>query len=126
MSESGLTIEITGTNYELNDRERKYIDDKCRKLANHMSAHSHKSAFVSAKITRIGQPGEDKYQCAMVVTLPDKTLNASEVAETPTAAADITEEKMQRQILKYKTERRNDGVNRGGIMARIKASLRRK
>lgn len=126
MSESGLTIEITGTNYELNDRERKYIDDKCHKLSNHMSAHSRESAFISAKISRIGQPGEDKYQCAMVLTLPDKTLNASEIAETPTAATDIAEEKMQRQILKYKTERRNDGVNRGGIMARIKASLRRK
>lgn len=126
MAETNLTIEISGTNYELNDRERQYIDEKCRKLVNHLSNHSRATAFVSAKITRIGQPNEDKYQCAMVLTLPDKTLSSSEIAQTPTAATDIAEEKMQRQILKYKTERRNDGVNRGGIMAKIKASLRRK
>ena len=35
------------------------------------------------------------------------------------------ERKLQDQIRRYKTERRNDGVNRGGFVAKIKRSLRR-
>ena len=78
MSSKTLSIEISGTNYKLSDQEQDYIDRKCRKLVNHMPMHSRRSAFVSAKISLLTQPGDDKYQCDVVLTLPDKTLVASE------------------------------------------------
>ena len=80
MSSKTLSIEISGTNYKLSDQEQDYIDRKCRKLVNHMPMHSRRSAFVSAKISLLTQPGDDKYQCDVVLTLPDKTLVASETA----------------------------------------------
>ena len=126
MSSKTLSIEISGTNYKLSDQEQYYIDRKCRKLVNHMPMHSRRSAFVSAKISLLTQPGDDKYQCDVVLTLPDKTLVASETATSVAAAIDIVERKLQGQIRKYKTERRKDGVNSGGIMAVIKRTLRRR
>ncbi len=126
MSSKTLSIEISGTNYKLSDQEQDYIDRKCRKLVNHMPMHSRRSAFVSAKISLLTQPGNDKYQCDVVLTLPDKTLVASETATSVAAAIDIVERKLQGQIRKYKTERRKDGVNSGGIMAVIKRTLRRR
>lgn len=126
MSSKTLSIEISGTNYKLSDQEQDYIDRKCRKLVNHMPMHSRRSAFVSAKISLLTQPGDDKYQCDVVLTLPDKTLVASETATSVAAAIDIVERKLQGQIRKYKTERRKDGVNSGGIMAVIKHTLRRR
>lgn len=126
MSSKTLSIEISGTNYKLSDQEQDYIDRKCRKLVNHMPMHSRRSAFVSAKISLLTQPGDDKYQCDVVLTLPDKTLVASETATSVAAAIDIVERKLQGQIRKYKTEHRKDGVNSGGIMAVIKRTLRRR
>lgn len=126
MSSKTLSIEISGTNYKLSDQEQDYIDRKCRKLVNHMPIHSRRSAFVSAKISLLTQPGDDKYQCDVVLTLPDKTLVASKTATSVAAAIDIVERKLQGQIRKYKTERRKDGVNSGGIMAVIKRTLRRR
>ena len=126
MSSKTLSIEISGTNYKLSDQEQDYIDRKCRKLVNHMPMHSRRSAFASAKISLLTQPGDDKYQCDVVLTLPDKTLVASETATSVAAAIDIVERKLQGQIRKYKTERRKDGVNSGGIMAVIKRTLRRR
>lgn len=126
MSSKTLSIEISGTNYKLSDQEQDYINRKCRKLVNHMPMHSRRSAFVSAKISLLTQPGDDKYQCDVVLTLPDKTLVASETATSVAAAIDIVERKLQGQIRKYKTERRKDGVNSGGIMAVIKRTLRRR
>ena len=104
MSSKTLSIEISGTNYKLSDQEQDYI----------------------AKISLLTQPGDDKYQCDVVLTLPDKTLVASETATSVAAAIDIVERKLQGQIRKYKTERRKDGVNSGGIMAVIKRTLRRR
>ena len=86
MSSKTLSIEISGTNYKLSDQEQDYIDRKCRKLVNHMPMHSRRSAFVSAKISLLTQPGDDKYQCDVVLTLPDKTLVASETATSVAAA----------------------------------------
>ena len=125
MSDKVLSIEISGTNFKLTDQEQSYVEKRCRKLVNHMSTHSRKSAFVSAKIAKVGQKSGDRYQCDIVLTLPDKTLVAGEVSPSLTEAVDEAERRLQDQIRRYKTERRNDGVNRGGIVAKIKRSLRR-
>lgn len=125
MSDKVLNIEISGTNFKLTDQEQSYVEKRCHKLVNHMPTHSRKSAFASAKITKMNQKSGDKYQCDIVLTLPDKTLVAGEIAPSLTEAIDETERKLQDQIRRYKTERRNDGVNRGGFVAKIKRSLRR-
>lgn len=126
MSDRTLNVEISGTNYKLNDREQDYVNKKCRKLVNHLSSRSRDGAFVSTKITKLDPKDGNEFQCDAVLTLPDKTLVASEKSPTLAAAIDEVEHKLQNQIRRYKTARRNDGVNRGGIVAIIKRSLRRR
>ncbi|MDO4271714.1 MAG: ribosome-associated translation inhibitor RaiA [Candidatus Saccharibacteria bacterium] len=126
MNDQTLNVEISGTNYKLNEHKQAYIEKKCRKLVNHMSNRSKDSAFVSVKITKIDPKAGNEFQCDATLTLPDKKLVAGEAAPDLMTAIDIVENKLQGQIRKYKTERRNDGVNRGGIVARLKRSLRRK
>lgn len=125
MSDNTLTIEISGTNYKLSQREKNYTEKKCRKLVNHMSARLKESAFVSVKLTKIDPKDGNEFLCEAVLTMPNKTMAASESAPNLEAAVDIVENKLQRQIRKYKTERREDGL-RGGIMSYLKRSLRRR
>lgn len=126
MSDRTLHVEISGTNYKLNDKEQKYIEKKCKKLVNYIPHHSRQSAFASAKITKIDQKDDNKYQCDVVLTLPDKTLVAGDTAPNALAAVDIVEAKLRGQIRRYKTARRSDGVRTGGFVAFLKRSLRRR
>lgn len=123
---SALTVEISGTNCKLSKAQSAYIEKKCRKLTKHLSNHSKSSAFISVKVTELDGKVGDRFQCDATLTLPDKTMAASEPASTLNAAIDIVENKLQRQIRKYKTERRSDGLTKGGVMARIKRCLRRR
>lgn len=126
MSVKQLNIEISGTNYDLPAHERDYIGKKCAKLINYIPRHGRESAFAATKVTMINQKSDNKYQCDVTLTLPDKTLSASETAPNALAAIDLVEQKLRGQIRRYKTERRNDGVRTGGIMGFIKRSLRRR
>ncbi len=126
MSDKRLNVEVSGTNYEITDREQNYIAKKCEKLIDYIPRHGRESAFAAAKSTMINQKNDNKYQVDVVLTLPDKTLSASETAPNALAAVDIVEEKLRGQIRRYKTERRNDGVRTGGWVAKLKRSLRRR
>lgn len=106
MSDKTLKVKISGTNFKLTDSEQEYVDKKLQKLVNHMSEHGRESAFVSCKITRIDQKtSDDNFQCDVVLTLPEKSLVASETAQSIQAAIDGAEPKLQGQIRRYKTER---------------------
>ncbi len=119
-------IEITGTNYKLNPKEHQYVYKKCAKLISYIPRHGRESAFISAKVALINQKNDNKYQCDIVLTLPDKTLVAGETGPNALATIDMVEQKIRGQIRRYKTARRNDGVRTGGFMAKIKQSLRRR
>lgn len=126
MSEKRLNVEISGTNYDITDREQNYITKKCEKLIDYIPRRGRESAFAAVRVTMINQKNDNKYQIDATLTLPDKTLSASDTAPNALAAIDIVEEKLRGQIRRYKTERRNDGVRTGGWVAKLKRSLRRK
>ena len=125
MSKS-LNIEIAGIHYELDEKLEKYINKKVSKLVDYIPRHARPAAFASIKISKVDQKDNNKYQCDIVLNLPDKTLVAKDLAPNPYASVDITEAKLKSQIRRYKTERREDGVNTGGFMAKVKRSLRRR
>ncbi len=111
---------------EIDDRTRKYVSKKCEKLIDYIPRQSREAAFASVKLEQIDQKDNNKYESTIVLTLPDKQLIAKDMAPNALAAVDIVEAKLRGQIRKYKTERRTDGVRTGGIMARVKRTLRRK
>jgi ribosomal subunit interface protein len=125
MSDKTLSVEITGINLKIDDKTRKYVAKKCNKLVDYIPRHARPSAFANAKLTLVDRKDNNKYECEIVLTLPDKTLVASDTAQNPLAAVDIVEAKLRGQIRRYKTERA-DSVKRGGIMARAKGVLSRR
>jgi ribosomal subunit interface protein len=124
MSNKSLNIEITGIHLEIDQKSHDYITKKITKLVDYIPRHAREVAFAAARIEQINQKNNNKYECEVVLTLPDKKLVASDAAPNVLAAVDIVEAKLRGQIRKYKTEQQS--AKRGGIMAFVKRSLRRK
>ena len=121
-----LTSEVTGIQFELDDKIKKYIDKKISRLVDYIPRHARPTAFANTKITKVDQKDNNKYECEIILTLPDRTLVARDLAPNAYAAVDIAEVKLKSQIRRYKTERRVDGVRTGGFVAQLKRSLRRR
>ena len=126
MSGKGLSIEITGIRLEIDKKTNEYARKKMTKLIDYIPNKAREVAFAAVRIEQINQKDNNKYECEVVLTLPDKKLVAKDAAPNVLAAVDILEAKLRSQIRKYKTERSAGGARRGGIMAFVKRSLRRK
>lgn len=126
MSEKSLDIEITGIHYEIDKKTNNYIQKKIAKLIDYIPKKARVAAFASIKIALVNKKDNNKYECEVVLTLPDKKLVAKDAAPNALAAVDIVEAKLKTQISKYKDERRADGKHSGGFVAIVKRSLRRK
>lgn len=121
-----LQIEISGIHYDIDDKTDAYIKKKVAKLVDYIPRHARPSAFANVKITQVNQKDNNKYECEIVLTLPEKVLVAKDYAPNALAAVDVVEAKLRSQIRRYKTERRVDGVRTGGVIAKLKSSLRRR
>lgn len=122
-----LKTEITGIHCELDEKTEEYARRKVAKLVDYIPRHARPSAFANVKISQTNQKDKSgKFECEIVLTLPDKVLVASGDAPYILASIDAVEVKMKSQIGRYKTEHRADGVRTGGFMAKLKKSLRRK
>ena len=126
MSDKSLDIEITGIHYDIDEKTNDYAHKKIAKLIDYIPKKAREAAFASIKISQVNKKDNNKYECEAVLTLPDKKLVAKESAPNALAAIDIIEAKIRSQIRKYKTERQEGGANRGGFMAFVKRSLRRR
>ncbi|MCL2451450.1 ribosome-associated translation inhibitor RaiA [Candidatus Saccharibacteria bacterium] len=126
MSDKALSIEITGIHLEIDKKTSEYTRKKMAKLVDYIPRRAREVAFAAIRIEQINQRNNNKYECEVVLTLPDKKLVAKDAAPNVLAAVDIVEAKLRSQIRKYKTERSADGARRGGIMSFVKRSLRRK
>ncbi|MCL1877082.1 ribosome-associated translation inhibitor RaiA [Candidatus Saccharibacteria bacterium] len=121
-----LQIDISGIHYDIDEKTESYAKKKVAKLVDYIPRQARPSAFANIKITQVNQKNNNKYECEIVLTLPEKVLVAKDYAPNALAAIDVVESKLRGQIRRYKTERRADGVRTGGIIAKLKKSLRRK
>ena len=125
MSDKALSIEITGIHLEIDKKTSEYTRKKMSKLVDYIPRRAREAAFAVIRIEQINQRNNNKYECEVVLTLPDKKLVAKDAAPNVLAAVDIVEAKLRGQIRKYKTERSAGSARRGGIMSFVKRSLRR-
>ncbi|MCL2174075.1 ribosome-associated translation inhibitor RaiA [Candidatus Saccharibacteria bacterium] len=125
MGNKSLNIEITGIRLEIDKKSRNYIMKKMTKLVDYIPRRARDVAFAAVRIEQVNQKNNNKYECEVVLTLPDKKLVARDAAPNVLASVDIVEAKLRSQIRKYKTERL-ENTRRGGILARAKSILRRR
>lgn len=114
-------IAITGINYEVDERTKKYVEQKVNKLAKYIPRHAKKSASAEVKLVHIDKKNGNKYKAEIILHVPDKTLTAKDSTVNILAAIDIVEAKLKAQLAKYKEQHTEDR----GTLSRFKRSFAR-
>lgn len=119
-----MHIDITGVRYTPDAQTKKYVMKKIGALDRYISRHARKTASAEVKLREVNRAYGNKYECDVILYVPDLTINAKDSTVNMLAAVDIVEEKLRVQLKKYHDER-TDHRGRHGIVSRFKNRLRR-
>lgn len=97
-----IPIDITGRNFELDDKITKYVNTKFGSLDKYVRKHS--SGAKGSVILEIDKSNREDNECVCDVTIEirGQKLHAKEATLNMYAAIDICEAKLKTQVLKYK------------------------
>jgi putative sigma-54 modulation protein len=113
-------LEISGINLDLSDDIKKYITKKIGKLDKYIPRHARKSAHVQIRLRETNNHLGNKYECEVLLHLPNSQIVAKEATLNMFAAVDIVEAKVKNQLLNYKQEQL-DNRKSGGLVDRLKS-----
>lgn len=117
-------IDITGIKYDVDEQTRKYIEKKLGRLERYVPKHARKSYRTEVKIKQIDKSRGNKYQAEVILHMPEKHLTATDSTTNVMAAVDIVQEKLKRQLHRYKLEKLPHVGNRRSL-SRFKRSYAR-
>ena len=119
-------INITGMKVDVDAPLKAYITKKIGRLDRFMPRHARKSVKAEVRMMYVNRAHGNKYECEVVLHVPDHQLTAKDSTLNMFAAVDIVEQKLKNQLKKYKD---NHVVALRGkqhsILRRIKARLAR-
>lgn len=95
-------IAITGINYDVDARTKKYVEQKVGKLDRYLPRHVRGNVKADVKLAQIDQKNGNKYEAEVILFMPEKTLTAKDSTVNVLAAIDIVEAKLHSQLAKYK------------------------
>lgn len=95
-------IDTAGINVELGDDIKRYITKKIGKLDKYMPKHARQSVHAQVKLRETNNRLGNKYECEVLLHLPNQQLQAKESTLNMFAAVDIVEAKLKNQLVKYK------------------------
>ncbi|HYG84171.1 MAG TPA: ribosome-associated translation inhibitor RaiA [Verrucomicrobiae bacterium] len=118
------SIAITGVKYDIDATTRRYAMSKIGNLDRYIPRHARKSVSAEIRLKEVNRANGNKYECEVILHVPDQTLVAKDSTVNMLAAVDIVEEKLKNQLKKYKDEH---SPRRGayGILGRFKRNLGR-
>lgn len=97
-----IQLNITGRNYQLNDKVVTYVNEKIGALDKYLPRQA-KPAMGTVMLEEDASGREDNhYVCEAVIKVPGPDLAAKEATLNIYAAIDIVEAKLKAQIIKYK------------------------
>jgi len=99
-----MKLEIAGVHDLANKDVEKYIRRKIGKLDKYIPRHARKSAHAEVKVKERSSQKSKECMCEVVVHLPGENIAAKDSTVNMFAAIDIVEEKIKRQLKKYKTK----------------------
>lgn len=117
-------INITGVRYTPDEVTKRYARKKIGSLDRYLSRHARKSAQVDIKLKEVNRAHGNKYECDVIMYLPEATLTARDSTLNMLAAVDIVEEKLRAQLKKYH-DTRKDHRGRHDLLGRIKRRIHR-
>ena len=112
-------LEISGVNLDLSDDIKKYIIKKIGRLGKYAPRHARKTAHARVTIRETNNRLGNKYECEVLLTLPNKQLEVKEATLNMFAAVDIVEAKLKNQLLKYKDEVVSGSRKQGSVLKRL-------
>lgn len=117
-------IDITSKKYQLDDAIKKYVNKKIGRLDRFMPRHARKTARAEVILRQPNMKHGNKYECEVILHLPDETITVSDTTLNMFAAVDIVEEKLKNQLKRYKDMRlsRKKGI---GLIGRFKRRMER-
>ena len=95
-------LDISGKNFKVSERLEGYIREKIGRLDRLLPSHAKKSVQVRVILSESNNK-YDNATCEVVMELPHNTITAKESAANMFSSIDIVEDKLSRQIRKYKT-----------------------
>ena len=96
------SITVTGIDYEVTDKTRKYVNEKIGRLDKYVPMAARRSMVADVKLRQINEAHGNKYEADITIQIPDKIINAKDSTFNIMAAIDIVEEKLERQLRRYK------------------------
>ena len=118
-------IKITGKQYDLDERTRKYVMQKVGKLDRFLPRHARKSASAEVILREVNRNHGNKYEAEVLLHVPDKHLTAKDSTMNVMAAIDIVEAKLSAQLRKYKYEHVGHIGKTRAALSRFKRSYAR-
>ena len=106
-------IDISGSNYKVEDGFRKYVMKRLGKLDRYLPRDNRKDVVVKVVVTQVNREHGNKYEITASLDVPGshtndgKVLVAKDSSSNVFAAIDILEAKLEGQIRRFKTETTN-------------------
>jgi ribosomal subunit interface protein len=98
-----INVEITGRNFEIDDKLREYVEAKFGGLEKYLPRRARANAFCAVVIADDPSGREDnRYVCDAVITVASGKMFSREGTVNAYAAVDIVEAKLKSQLKKYK------------------------
>ncbi|MBR5669484.1 ribosome-associated translation inhibitor RaiA [Candidatus Saccharibacteria bacterium] len=111
-------IDISGSNYKVEESFRKYIIKRIGKLDRHLPRDNRKDVVVKVVVTEVDRAHGNKYEISVSMDIPGgKVLAAKDQASNVYAGIDILEAKLDGQIRRFKTEKTN--YDKKGLLKRF-------
>ncbi|HEX6258386.1 MAG TPA: ribosome-associated translation inhibitor RaiA [Candidatus Saccharimonadales bacterium] len=117
-------LDISGVKYDIDGTTRRYVVGKIGSLDRYLPRHARKSVTAEVKLKEVNRSNGNKYECEVILHVPEHAILAKDSTVNMLAAVDIVEEKLKNQLKKYKSERI---TQRGahGVLSRLKRSFQR-
>lgn len=114
-----MHMDITGVRYTPDELTKRYVRKKIGSLERYLSRHARKTLRAEVKLREVNRARGNKYECDVVISVPDAVINAKDSTLNMLAAVDIVEEKLKNQLKKYHDEHTNHR-GRHNILGRFK------
>lgn len=117
-------IDITGVRYTADDTTKRYVRKKIGGLDRYLSRHTRKSTYITVNLREVNRANGNKYECDVIMKLPEKTITAKDSTMNMLAAVDIVAEKLSVQLKKYH-DARKDHKREHNFIGRLKRRIAR-
>ncbi len=117
-------INVVGLHLDLDADIKRYIDKKIGRLDRYLPRHARQTVHAEVRLRDVNKDHGNKYECEVVLHLPQEMVTAKDSTMNMFAAIDIVEQKLKNQLKRYK-EIRIDRRNSPGFIGRLKRRVGR-